>query len=88
MDPITHERLRWACRRGMLELDLFLVPFFEHQYQHLNTQEQNIFANLLTTSDPQLLAWLMAHENPPNPEFTAIVEKIRQFRLQHSAALF
>lgn len=86
MDSIIDERLRWACRRGMLELDLFLLPFFESQYHHLTLQEKDIFADFLTTSDPQLLAWLMAHEIPPHKEFITIVQKIRQFKLGSAAA--
>lgn len=82
------ERLRWACRRGMLELDLFLVPFFEHAYQDLSADEKKVFSDLLTVNDPQLLAWLMANESPPEKEFSDLVEKIRQFRLKHSSQLF
>ncbi len=79
---IEYERLRWACRRGMLELDLFLVPFFEAHYANLNSTEQKTFAYLLSATDPELLSWLMNHTQHENTEVAAIVDKIRQYRLQ------
>ncbi len=80
-DKIKDERIRWACRRGMLELDLFLVPFYEHCYQELSEKEKETFAELLTAIDPELLEWLMAHQTPQNKEVACLVEKIRAFRL-------
>lgn len=77
----TSERIRWACRRGMLELDLFLAPFFEKCYSSLNTEEKQHFSHLLTATDPELLSWLMGHSTPENKELLAIVDKIRQYRL-------
>ncbi len=84
MNPkdIEHERLRWACRRGMLELDLFLVPYFEACFADLSLLEQKTFAYLLSATDPELLSWLMAHSHHPDKEVAAIVDKIRQYRLQ------
>lgn len=32
-------RLRWACRRGMLELDVLLMPFVEEGYDALSAEE-------------------------------------------------
>lgn len=75
------ERIRWACRRGMLELDLFLVPFYEHCYDSLSDTEKHVFSELLTATDPELLSWLMAHSTPENKEMALIVNKIRQHRL-------
>lgn len=82
MENKTKERIRWACRRGMLELDLFLVPFFEHCYTDLSEVEKQIFSELLTATDPELLSWLMAHSAPENKEMISIVNKIRNYRLQ------
>ncbi|MBS0286149.1 MAG: succinate dehydrogenase assembly factor 2 [Proteobacteria bacterium] len=82
MNKIEHERLRWACRRGMLELDLFLVPFFEACYATLNLHQQQSFAHLLTATDPELLSWLMGHSFHENKEVQEIVEQIRNYRLQ------
>jgi antitoxin CptB len=82
---IKREKLRWACRRGMLELDLFLVPFFEHCYETLGPDEKVTFDKLLPHTDPQLLAWLMGNEVTTDESLQSLVEKIRAFRRQNSA---
>ncbi|MGD9591447.1 MAG: succinate dehydrogenase assembly factor 2 [Candidatus Berkiella sp.] len=79
---IEYEKLRWACRRGMLELDLFLVPFFEACFNNLTSKEQLAMKSLLSATDPELLGWLMAHQAHEDKEVAAIVDKIRQYRLQ------
>ncbi len=76
-----HERMRWACRRGMLELDLFLVPYFDHCFETLTEQQKHVFSKLLEETDPCLLSWLMNHDTPLDEELAAIVNSIRQFRL-------
>ena len=85
LNRIKREKLRWACRRGMLELDLFLVPFFENAYQTLTSLEQQHFAEMLCHTDPELLAWFMGHETPVNPDLQSITAKIRVFRRQNNA---
>ena len=36
-------RLMWASRRGMLELDLMLQPFVEKHYDQLDQTDQQLF---------------------------------------------
>ena len=82
------ERVKWACRRGMLELDLFLVPFFEHQYANLTDTEKQTFQQLLEESDPVLLHYLMGHAQADNSPAREMVEKIRGFRITRSQHSF
>ena len=70
-------RLRWACRRGMLELDVLLNNFLEEAFITLPNQEQAQFIKLLDCSDPDLFIWLTGKNLPADPEFRLIVEKIR-----------
>ncbi|PJD95486.1 MAG: hypothetical protein CK426_04395 [Legionella sp.] len=70
-------RLKWSCRRGMLELDLILSNFLQKGLPLLNEQQLNTFKELLTHTDPELFAWLMGHEQPYNPELTSLVSFIR-----------
>jgi len=65
----------------MLELDLFLMPFFEHRYASLTEREKELFCTLLAQSDPDLFSWLMAFETPQDKGWAELVEKIRAFRL-------
>ena len=32
-------RVKWACRRGMLELDVIIMPFFEECFDALPLEE-------------------------------------------------
>ena len=69
-------RLRWACRRGMLELDVILGPFVEHEYDALSEQQQQVFERFLESDDPDLFAWFMGHQKSQLPEFQAMVDFI------------
>lgn len=47
-------RVRWRCRRGMLELDMLLGKFLDEQYLRLNARQRQDFAALLELGDPEL----------------------------------
>ncbi|MAZ66715.1 MAG: succinate dehydrogenase assembly factor 2 family protein [Kangiellaceae bacterium] len=68
-------RIRWACRRGMLELDVILLPFVEKHYGDLTKQKQREFVSLLPEPDPDIYAWLMGHQKPPS-HHESIIELI------------
>jgi antitoxin CptB len=70
-------RVRWACRRGMLELDVLFQPFVEAHYQDLSDQDKLDFIRLLTCEDPELFAWFMGHEQCPDSDLASMVIKVR-----------
>ena len=78
---IELEKVRWACRRGMLECDLFLVPFFEQYYQSLTAAERDCFKTLLQESDAVLISWLLNQECPQDPAMAAMIQRIKQNRI-------
>jgi len=47
-------RLRWRCRRGLLELDIVLARFIEQHYANLSAAEKSEFVELLTEADNDL----------------------------------
>ncbi len=59
-------RLRWQCRRGLLELDLLFVHFLEQRYSTLNAEEQRAFQCLLEQPDQMLLGWIQGQLEPPS----------------------
>lgn len=69
-------RLRWACRRGMLELDVLFMPFVEEAYDDLSAENKAIFERLLVCQDPELFAWFMGHEICEDKELNAMVQII------------
>lgn len=66
-------RLIWACRRGMLELDVILAPFVEHEYDALDEARKAVFRRLLECDDPDLFAWFMGHDRSQDAELQAMV---------------
>ncbi|MFC3913259.1 succinate dehydrogenase assembly factor 2 [Pseudaeromonas sharmana] len=80
------EWLRWQCRRGMLELDVILMPFLEQQWSRLLPGQQEAFVRLLEQSDLQLFRWLMRGEVPEQPEFRALIEVIRDSHQTRTAS--
>jgi len=58
-------RLRWQCRRGMLELDLILLQFVEQTYARLPKEEQDLFLQLLQEEDTALWQWVRDPQSCP-----------------------
>lgn len=74
--PKRIARLKWACRRGMLELDVLLLPFVEEAFDSLTYEQQETFERLLTSDDPDLYAWIMGHQQCNDPQFVAMIAMI------------
>ncbi len=77
IDASRCTRLRWRCRRGMLELDLLLQEFLERAFQELPETEKREFEALLDYPDPVLLDWLMGRAVPVQQGLADVVERIR-----------
>jgi antitoxin CptB len=73
---VNKARLKWACRRGMLELDVLFIPFVDEAYDDLSAEQQFTFERLLTGQDPELFAWFMGHETCEDTELNAMVQLI------------
>ena len=71
-------RMRWAARRGMLELDLLLEPFVDQHYANLNAADRATFEEFMTCQDQDLYAYLMQRVQPDDPKFAALVVTIRK----------
>lgn len=84
MTTINYNQMAWQCRRGMLELDLFLQPFLKSVYPTLDEEQQQRFAELLAANDQELIAWLMNYETCPYPEWQPIIQQIRDHANFHS----
>lgn len=76
IDERRRERVRWHCRRGLLELDLLLDRFLERYYAKLDEREHAAFERLLETPDPLLLDYCFGASAPDDPELLALVRKI------------
>ena len=72
------QRLKWACRRGMLELDLVLEPFMENIFSTLSDEDKLRFEKLLENEDQDLFNWFLRKGNPSDEDDLHIVEIIRK----------
>lgn len=77
MDINNKSRIHWACRRGMKELDMAIMPFFNHEFDTLSDEDKRQFARLLECDDPDLFNWLMNYGEPADPELKRIVDLIQ-----------
>lgn len=73
------KRIYWSSRRGMLELDLILVPFGQQRYPQLSPARQELYRRLLECEDTELFAWLLGRGRPTDPELAEMVDDILQF---------
>ncbi|WP_312239687.1 FAD assembly factor SdhE [Pantoea sp.] len=78
MDIHDKSRIHWACRRGMLELDIAIMPFFEYEYDTLSDSDKKVFIALLQSDDPDLFNWMMDHGEPADAELKRMVKLIQQ----------
>ena len=72
-------RLRWRSRRGMAEVELRLIPFFDHRFRHLSPKDQEAYARLLEADDWEIQDWLQGRSEPVAPSLARIVGLIRRF---------
>jgi antitoxin CptB len=72
-------RMRWAARRGMLELDLVLEPFVTARYAQLSASERRSFQQLMQCEDQDLYTWLLQRGQPDDQELAGIVSQILHF---------
>jgi antitoxin CptB len=70
-------RLRWQCRRGMLELDLLLNRFLDLGFGNLDPMQRATFNRLLAYQDQILYDWLIGHAVPADADVRDLVAGIR-----------
>ena len=71
-----HQRMRWASRRGMLELDLVLAPYVEEVYGTLSEEDRACYQRLMECEDQDLYAWFLGREEPGDPALAGLVRRI------------
>lgn len=78
MPDHVDSRLRWRCRRGMLELDILLNQFIDQQYCLLDNQQKNVFDQLLEYPDQLLFDLFLGHMESSDTSVADLVKTIRQ----------
>ena len=76
MKGLNKQKIFWHSRRGMLELDLLLVPFTHEVFDDLTNDEQLLYRGLLQLEDQDIYALLMRSDNPESGKNQPITSKI------------
>jgi antitoxin CptB len=71
------DRVRWHCRRGLLELDLILGRFMDRHYEGLDEEARAAFRELLERPDNDLLDWALGRGAPPEQRYRRVVDLLR-----------
>jgi antitoxin CptB len=84
LDERALSKLRWRCRRGLLENDLFIERFF-NRHPELSPAQGEAMTRLMDLSDNDLLDLLLARKQVrdldpelDHPEIHALLALMRQ----------
>ena len=83
--PLLGERelskLKWRCRRGLLENDLFIERFFKQYEAALTVDQAQAMTDLMDLSDNDLLDLLLGRKEPEGALATAdVLSLLKQMR--------
>lgn len=81
MGELSDAKIRWKCRRGMLELDMVLERYFRESVIGMSDEDKRLFYDFLDTSDQTLLHWVFGQEDPDTNDYLRFVNDLR--RLSH-----
>ena len=78
IDAIELNRLRWRCRRGLLENDIVLARFLERHGAALDRERLAALDELLALPDPELWALVSGQHPCEEPRLAAMVAMLRE----------
>ncbi len=71
------DRIRWHCRRGLLELDLLLDRFVTRHLDALDAHQTDVFKELLAYEDNDLLDMVMGRAEPVHEGLNGVLGMLR-----------
>ena len=71
-------RLRWQSRRGLLELDRFIEPFFSRDLSTCDNATITALERLMECQDLELLDWLLGRSAPQDPQLEHALKLLRK----------
>ena len=81
-------KLRWRCRRGLLENDLFVERFFKQHESTLTVRQASGLITLMDLADNDLLDLLLRRKEPGGETDTPeVLEVLRLMRMPPQSAL-
>jgi antitoxin CptB len=82
--PETLSKLRWRCRRGMLENDLIISRFLDENESFLTHQQIDALYELMELSDNELWDVLSGRLQTEHIHLQSMVEALRATHLSSS----
>ncbi|MBE0627691.1 MAG: succinate dehydrogenase assembly factor 2 [Burkholderiales bacterium] len=73
-------RLRWQCRRGLLELDLVLERFLDKHCDRMHGERLSAFQALLAYTDDELWDLIRGRTECRDARFAEVVQWLRECR--------
>ena len=64
LDPVALNRLRWRCRRGLLENDILIERYFARHGSCITQRQADGLSALMDLPDNDLLDLLLARHEP------------------------
>jgi antitoxin CptB len=77
LDRVELDRIRWRCRRGLLELDIVLGRFVDRHIRGLSRDEVDAFKEVLAYTDNDLWDVISARGEAGDPRHARIVAMLR-----------
>ena len=86
LDPVALNRLKWRCRRGLLENDILIERYFNRHGSCITQRQADGLSVLMELPDNDLLDLLLARREPTGElDRPAVREVLAQMR-PHPAA--
>jgi antitoxin CptB len=76
IDERELSKLRWRCRRGLLENDLFIERFFARYAQELTRVQAAALGQLMDLADNDLLDLLLCRREPEGEINTTEIRQV------------
>ena len=77
-DPIRLARIRWRCRRGMLENDLILARYLDANGATLTEDDVEMLDKLLALTDNELWDLIAGRAEPADRSVRPLLERLRR----------
>jgi antitoxin CptB len=82
LDERGLSKLRWRCRRGLLENDLLIERFFDQHAPGLTVRQAQALGELMDLADNDLLDLLLRRKEPTGeldrPDVRQVLEMLRK----------
>ena len=82
LDERGLSKLRWRCRRGLLENDLLIERFFDQYAPTLTIRQADALGELMDLADNDLLDLLLRRKEPEGaiarPDVREVLEMLRK----------